>query len=62
MSDRASILIRCCFVYPPIPSRKFDWVAYDDAYEPDDGEPVGYGKTCKEAVIDLLDQLEAQHD
>ena len=44
------------FVYPPIPNRNFDWSAVTDNYEPND--PIGYGKTEREAINDLLDLLE----
>ena len=38
-------------VFPPIPDRRFDWLAYHDG----DGEfgPVGYGRTEEEAIRDL---------
>lgn len=43
------------FVYPPIPIRWFDWCAYLDGYEP--GDPIGWGKTEAEAILDLEDLL-----
>lgn len=44
------------FVYPPIPSRNFDWVAYIDGQE-EEGF-YGYGETEREAVNELLEMLE----
>lgn len=51
--------IRTSFVYPPIPIRSCDWVAYRDNDEPyDDGHMrQGFGATEAEAIADLL-QLE----
>lgn len=37
-------------------SREFDWSARLDSYE--GGDPIGYGATEKEAIADLLDQME----
>jgi len=37
-------------VYPPIPIRTMDWVAYRD---PECG-PRGWGRTEEEAIADLL--------
>lgn len=46
-----------CFVYPPIPTNRYDWQAVDDdTYEP--GCPIGYGATEAEAVANLLELLE----
>jgi len=44
------------FIYPPIPTRNFDWQATDDNYEP--GCPIGYGRTEQEAIDDLREQME----
>jgi NAD(P)H-hydrate repair Nnr-like enzyme with NAD(P)H-hydrate dehydratase domain len=44
--------------FPPVPTRAFDWHAYLDGYEP--GDAMGHGATVREAVVDLLDQLEEQ--
>ena len=40
------------FIYPPIPIRNFDWMAYFDGQEKA-GEN-GYGETEAEAIADLL--------
>jgi hypothetical protein len=42
-------------VFPPIPTRAFDYSAVTDNYEP--GSPIGFGPTPDEARADLLDQL-----
>jgi hypothetical protein len=48
-------------IYPPIPIRSFDWMAYDaDTYDgaPDAGpQTVGYGATKEDAITDFLDDL-----
>lgn len=43
-------------VYPPIPTRQFDWVAIYEGDEPnDDGNiEAGYGRTEVDAVHDLI--------
>lgn len=43
--------------HPPItgPTGPFDWSAVTDSYEP--GDPIGYGHTEQEAVVDLLEQI-----
>ena len=44
---------------PPIPSRDCDWSAVnDETYEP--GSAIGWGRTEREAIDDLIAQLEAQ--
>lgn len=47
------------FVYPPIPSRAFDWCAYDESNY-DLGSPTGYGPTPEAAIADLLEQIEEE--
>ena len=42
------------FVNPPIPSRRWDWQATFEGY--DSGDPIGYGKTEKEAIEDLIEK------
>ena len=42
----------------PIPDRRFDWTAYDgDTYD-GPGRPVGYGTTERDAIDDLVAQIE----
>jgi hypothetical protein len=48
--------IKTQHICPPIPDRRFDWVATQEGYEP--GDPVGYGKTEQEAINDLKLQQE----
>ena len=47
-------------VYPPIGTRDFDWSAVVDGRE--ESGPTGWGRTELEALQDLLDQLEDEHD
>lgn len=44
------------FVYPPIPVRAYDWMAWVGDYEP--GCVVGCGATEEAAVADLREQVE----
>ena len=38
-----------------------DWIAVDDnLYGGESGDPIGYGKTPREAINDLLDALELE--
>jgi hypothetical protein len=46
-----SVKIITEYIYPPIPNRNFDWRATWDGYEP--GDPMGYGKTEQEAIVDF---------
>jgi len=48
------------YVFPPIPSRNFDWSAIDeDTYDgaPDSHCPLGSGDTEQDAIDDLLQQM-----
>ena len=46
-----------CFIYPPIPDRSNDWMAY---LEGDEEEGVrGWGETKFAAIDDLLANLDA---
>ena len=40
-------------IYPPIPSRDYDWEATREDY--DEGDLIGYGRTMEEAVNDLIE-------
>ena len=51
-------LVRIDPVFPPIPSRAFDYSAATDNYEP--GQPIGYGPTEEAALADLRIELEAR--
>jgi hypothetical protein len=47
------------YVCPPVPSRDFDWVAYDDAvYGGEETDVVGHGATAKAAILDLITQTD----
>lgn len=41
---------------PPIPNRKFDWMATWEGY--DRGDPIGFGATEAEAILDLQRETE----
>lgn len=43
------------FWMKPIPLRQFDWQAVTDNYE--GGDPIGYGTTEEDAIVDLQEQL-----
>lgn len=43
------------FIYPPIPVRNFDWVAYRDG---DEEGPQGHGATEAEAIAELMEMLD----
>jgi len=45
-------VIVTAYIFPPIPSREYDWQAAYDGYE--EGDPLGHGATETEAMIDLL--------
>lgn len=49
-------------VYPPIPTREFDWCAYDDNRADVDmpGDAYAYGPTREIAVERLLEQQEEE--
>ncbi len=52
--------IRTDYVFPPIPSRNFDWAAYDDETYCGCEEchcPMGRGPTEQIAIDDLLEQI-----
>lgn len=50
--------IRTNNVFPPIPDRRFDWSAVHDEEYDGEGSPIGYGRTEKEAIDDLMEQLD----
>ena len=52
MSDAEARPIVAYFVFPPIPSRDFDWCATRDNYE--EGDPAGWGSTKQSAIDDFL--------
>lgn len=52
--ERKSPKIKTEHVYPPIPVRHMDWLAWYDGEE-DEQMPHGSGATEKEAIRDLMD-------
>jgi hypothetical protein len=50
------VKIRTEHIYPPIPIRDFDWSAVTDDY--DEGSPIGFGRTEREAITDLMTRIE----
>jgi hypothetical protein len=51
--------IRTDFDPKPIPDRNHDWSAWDDdTYDGTPGQPLGWGKTERAAIDDLLEQIE----
>lgn len=63
-TTQPKIVTEC--VYPPIPIRQFDWMAYDDnTYDgaPDAGHQiVGSGATEAEAIRDFQEQWDEEHE
>lgn len=59
-ADRGKIIVNG--IWPPVPSRQFDYAAHFDDDEPnDDGQMMmGYGATELEAIDDLLLDLEGK--
>lgn len=45
-------------VFPPIPSRRWDWCARLEGY--DAGDPIGWGETEAAAIADLMEQIEKE--
>lgn len=52
--------IKTEFVYPPIPIRSQDWIAYFDGRE-EEG-PYGSGETEQAAIEDLIENWEIRED
>ena len=50
--------IRTEHVFPPIPDRRSDWIAYDDETYDGPGGVIGMGATEADAVADLFEQIE----
>lgn len=48
-----NIKINTHFVYPPIPSRQYDWCAWFD-YDGEEAGKYGYGPTEAEAITALI--------
>lgn len=52
--------IQVHFVYPLIPDRRFDYLAYNDGTY-DEGDITGAGPTPEAAALDLIEQLEERN-
>ena len=52
MNPRLLRKINTEHIYPPIPTRQFDWQATFDGYEP--GDSIGTGYTEQEAIDWLI--------
>ena len=50
MTDRR---IKTVHVFPPIPARTFDWMAYFEDQEGDENALIGWGPTVEMAIEDL---------
>ena len=48
--------VEVSFQYPPIPDRRFDYLAQ---FKGQEEGPQGWGKTREEAVADLFNEVEA---
>jgi hypothetical protein len=48
------------YIYPPIPDRQFDWLAYREGDE--ERGPRGYGPTEAAAIADLKDSIDDEDD
>lgn len=55
-----SIAVRTEHVFPPIPIRDYDWSAVDDRTFDGPGSPVGWGGTERQAIDDLIEQIQDQ--
>jgi hypothetical protein len=47
--------------FPPIPIRRFDWIAYDDDTYGGPGSITGMGETEEEAIEDFREQWEDRY-
>jgi hypothetical protein len=59
-TDNEIIEIRVINDAPPVPTTRYDWVAFSVNYEP--GYRIGYGRTRQEAIDSYLDAIEAPLD
>ena len=49
--------IKTSHIYPPIPIRSYDWMAYVDGHE-EDTWLQGYGATEAQAIAELQERIE----
>ncbi len=52
-------LVTSC-VYPPIPDRRFDWIAYAEGQE--ESGDYGYGATEQEAIDDWVEGYAEEYE
>jgi hypothetical protein len=43
------------YIYPPVPTRNYDWRAWFEGTE--ESGPYGRGKTERDAIANLLEQI-----
>jgi len=53
------MIIKTSFVYPPIPNRNFDWLAYVDGHE-ENTRLQGWGRSEAEAIAELKERIEEE--
>jgi hypothetical protein len=54
--------IKLYHVFPPIPSRNHDWMAYDDTAYDGPGCLTGSGPNPSAAIADLMVSLDEEHE
>lgn len=67
--DRSKVSVKVKNVSPPIGMRTYDWIAYDDAEEPQCGDPEcncpssvqGYGETREQALSQFWEEWEERY-
>jgi hypothetical protein len=52
-------MIKTAYIYPPIPSRNFDWQAWIDGRE-ENSWLQGYGPTEEAAIAELKERIEEE--
>lgn len=55
-------IIQTEYSIKPIPDRDHDWCAFLSIYDSGDDQPVGWGASEKEAVVDLLQECATFED
>ena len=58
MQLQAKLKIVVAYDPPVVPWRVFDWWAHLENHDPENDDPVGYGQTPSDAVLDLFDKIE----
>jgi hypothetical protein len=60
IAARRQVCLVVDFIYPPIPTRAFDWCVYEDGRE--EAMEYGYGATREAAVADYFEQYGEEED